>query len=64
MVTHIPKNIQAPIQEGQSLGELQVQFDGKTLDTQPLYALETIEKGGYYTRAKDAIRILYHNWFG
>ena len=64
VVTHIPKNIQAPIQEGQSLGELQVQFDGKTLDTQPLYALETIEKGGYYTRAKDAIRILYHNWFG
>ena len=41
-----------------------IQFDGRTLETQPLYALDTIDKGGYYTCAKDSVRLMFNHWFG
>lgn len=64
VLTQLPKNILAPVEKGQALGELNIQFDGKTVETLPLYALENVDKGGWYTRSKDSIRLLYHRWFG
>ena len=64
VVTQLPKLIQAPIQQGQQLGEIQILFDDKILETQALYALESVDKGGIYTRSKDSLRILFHHWFG
>ncbi len=64
IVTNVPKYIEAPVQKGQKVGELVIQFDGQTLETQPLYALEDAQKGGYYTCAKDAIKLLFNHWFG
>ena len=62
--TNVPKYLEAPLKKGQKVGELIIQFDGKTLDTQSLYALETVEEGGYYTCAKDAVRLMFNHWFG
>ncbi|PJD93896.1 MAG: serine-type D-Ala-D-Ala carboxypeptidase [Legionella sp.] len=64
IVTNVPKYLEAPIQKGQKIGELIIQFDGHTLETQPLYALDDAAKGGYYTCAKDAIKLLFNHWFG
>ncbi|TAL65149.1 MAG: D-alanyl-D-alanine carboxypeptidase [Legionella sp.] len=62
--TKVPAYIQAPIKQGEKIGELVVQFDNKVISTRPLYALQSVETGGWYTRAKDSIRLSYRNWFG
>jgi D-alanyl-D-alanine carboxypeptidase (penicillin-binding protein 5/6) len=64
ITTKIPKYLEAPLQKGQQVGDLVIQFDGRTLETQPLYALDTIDKGGYYTCAKDSVRLMFNHWFG
>lgn len=64
ITTNVPKYLEAPLLKGQKVGELVIQFDGKTLETQPLYALDSIAEGGYYTCAKDAVRLMLNHWFG
>lgn len=64
ITTNVPKYLEAPLQKGQKIGELVVQFDGKTLETQPLYVLDTVAEGGYYTCAKDTVRLMFNHWFG
>lgn len=64
ITTNVPKYLEAPLQKGQKVGELVIQFDGKTLETQPLYVLTPVEEGGYYTCAKDAVRLMFNHWFG
>ncbi|KTC65876.1 D-alanyl-D-alanine carboxypeptidase (penicillin-binding protein 5) [Legionella adelaidensis] len=62
--TKVSSYLQAPIEKGDQVGELVVQFDNKTISTEPLYALESIPKGGFFTRMKDSVRLLYKRWFG
>lgn len=62
--TKVPSYIQAPIRKGDKIGELVVRFDNKTIATRPLYALQSVETGGWYTRTKDSLRLSYRNWFG
>lgn len=64
ITTNVPNNLQAPISSGTKLGELVIKFDDRVLETYPLYALEDIPSGGFYTRSKDAIRLLYQRWVG
>jgi len=62
--TKIPSYLQAPIKKGDKIGELVVQFDNNIITTKPLYALQDIESGGFYTRTKDSIRLTFKSWFG
>lgn len=62
--TKVPSYLQAPIKKGDKVGDLVVQFDNNTISTRPLYALQTIETGGFYTRTKDSIRLTFKSWFG
>ncbi|MCR9191892.1 MAG: D-alanyl-D-alanine carboxypeptidase [Gammaproteobacteria bacterium] len=64
IVTNVPGYIEAPVKKGQQIGELMIKFDNKTLETQPLYALEDAAQAGFFTRVKDSIRLLFHRWFG
>lgn len=64
IMTKVPAYVQAPIKKGDKIGELVVQFDNKIILTKPLYALQNIEQGGLYTRAKDSIRLAFKGWFG
>lgn len=61
--TKVPSYLQAPIKKGDKVGELVVQFDKDVIATKPLYALQDIELGGYYTRAKDSISLAFKGWF-
>lgn len=62
--TKIPAYLQAPIKKGDKVGELVVQFDNNIIATHPLYTLQDVEAGGFYTRTKDSIRLAFNHWFG
>lgn len=62
--TKIPAYLSAPIKKGDKVGDLVVQFDNKIITTKPLFALQDVEAGGFYTRTKDAMRLTYRRWFG
>jgi len=64
ITTNVPKYLEAPLKPGQKVGELVISFDGRTVETQPLYVLDTVQQGGYYTCAKDAMRLMFNHWFG
>ncbi|MCF6765637.1 D-alanyl-D-alanine carboxypeptidase [Thiotrichales bacterium 19S3-7] len=53
------KDLKAPIKKGQQVGTLTVTFKGKTLATTPVYALESVEKAGFFTNIGHTIR----GWF-
>jgi D-alanyl-D-alanine carboxypeptidase (penicillin-binding protein 5/6) len=64
ITTNVPKYLEAPLQPGQKVGELVINFDGRTVETKPLYVLDTVQQGGYYTSAKDTMRLMFNHWFG
>ena len=61
---NVANALEAPITKNQKVGELVVQFDDKVAETYPLYALDDVQSGGFYTRIKDSIRLLFKHWFG
>ena len=61
--TKNPSYLQAPIKKGDKVGELVVQFDHNVILSKPLFALQDIESGGFYTRTKDSIRLAFKSWF-
>ncbi len=64
ITTQAVNGLQAPVEQGSKVGELIIQFDNTIIESKPLYALESISKGGIFTRMKDSIRLLFRNWFG
>lgn len=61
--TRVPKYLQAPLEKGDKVGELVIQFDNNVIATQPLYALESAPQGGIFTRMKDSISLTFKHWF-
>jgi serine-type D-Ala-D-Ala carboxypeptidase (penicillin-binding protein 5/6) len=64
ITTKVPAYLQAPINKGDKVGDLVVQFDNNIISTRPLYALQSVETGGFYTRTKDSIKLTFKSWFG
>lgn len=64
IVTKIPPYLEAPINKGDKIGDLEVQFDNNIISTKPIYALQDVQVGGFYTRTKDSIRLAFRRWFG
>ena len=62
--TKVPAYLEAPIKKGDQVGELMVNFDNQVISTRPLYALQSVDSGGWYTRMKDSIRLTFKGWFG
>ncbi len=51
--------IQAPVQEGQQIGQLRLTVDGKTVSTRPLYAGESVEEGqSMWRKAFDTVSFM------
>ena len=61
--TNVLQNIEAPIQKGDKIGELIIEFDNKVLETHPLYALNSVESGGFFVRTADTVRLAIKRWF-
>ena len=51
----IDNNIEAPIEQGQQLGVVNVSLDGELLESVPLVALEPVERGNLFRIAKDYV---------
>ncbi len=62
--TKIPKYLEAPIQKGDTIGELIIKFDGNVIGTHPLYALDSAQQGGLITRSTDSVKLMFKRWFG
>ena len=61
--TKVIKSLEAPIQKGDKVGELVIEFDHKVMETYPLYSLTTVESGGFFSRIKDSARLTMNHWF-
>lgn len=57
--TKITQTITAPITANTKVGELTILLDNKPVKTVPLYALQSVPKGGMLTRLKDTLRLLW-----
>jgi D-alanyl-D-alanine carboxypeptidase (penicillin-binding protein 5/6) len=55
----------APVVTGAPLGHVElVNSDGKVVKQVPLVALDTVEKGGFFRRAWDSVRLFFRALFG
>lgn len=55
-----PDPLLAPLIKDQQIGSLKVALGGQTINSVPLYALESVPQAGFFGRLWDAIRL----WFG
>ena len=62
--TKMPKFVEAPIQKGDKTGEMIIKFDNNIIGSYPLYALQSAPKGGFFTNAKDSVKLMFKRWFG
>ena len=44
----LQKSVQAPVKAGDTLGELTVSINGKTVETVPILAAEDVERLGFF----------------
>ena len=54
--------IEAPVQQGQSFGHVQLQLDGQQIATIPLISLQSVAQGGTFTQLTDHILLMFKNW--
>ncbi|MDX1836849.1 D-alanyl-D-alanine carboxypeptidase family protein [Legionella taurinensis] len=64
ITTKVPSTLIAPVKKGDKIGEMIIKFDDKVIDTHPLYALNSVESGGFFKRSKDSVRLAFKRWFG
>jgi D-alanyl-D-alanine carboxypeptidase (penicillin-binding protein 5/6) len=55
----LPSQLTAPVNKGQHLGTLNIKYHDDTLKAAPLYAGETIDKGGFFTLVFDDFLMLF-----
>ena len=58
-VMDVSANIEAPVNKGQQLGNVVVTFAGEEMVSQPLIALQSVERGSFFQRTKDQIIQLF-----
>jgi D-alanyl-D-alanine carboxypeptidase (penicillin-binding protein 5/6) len=59
----IQQDLQAPIQEGQVVGQMTVKLGNEVVDQRDLLALEPMEEGGFFKRLIDIILRFFTNLF-
>ena len=60
----INPNLTAPIQKGQTVGQLIIHFANNTTQTVPLVALQDDPKGGSFRHVSDGVAHKFHQLFG
>ncbi|WP_318463697.1 D-alanyl-D-alanine carboxypeptidase family protein [Photobacterium leiognathi] len=57
----IDRDIKAPVNKGDKLGEMTVTYKGNVIQTEPLVALNNVQQGGWLTRIWASISLYFHN---
>jgi len=60
----IDSELRAPIKKGDVLGKVNYTLSGEPVQSFDLIALETVERGGLFSRMIDYIKLLFISWFG
>jgi serine-type D-Ala-D-Ala carboxypeptidase (penicillin-binding protein 5/6) len=60
---HLNEVIKAPIKQGQELGSLTVELDGKVINTQPLVAMQPVDEASFFVRMWDKIKLFFRGLF-
>jgi D-alanyl-D-alanine carboxypeptidase (penicillin-binding protein 5/6) len=58
--TNVPKDLQAPVQKGTAVGEVQAVLNGKVIETAPLVTLSDDPVGGFFSRLWDHVLHWFH----
>ncbi len=61
--TRIDQNVTAPVEKGQELGQLTIQFNGEQIIDRPLVALAAVEEGSFFKKLMDQIQKLFASLF-
>jgi D-alanyl-D-alanine carboxypeptidase (penicillin-binding protein 5/6) len=56
----IDKTVEAPVEQGQVLGELRLTLNDELVETAPLVALSSAPEGGIFSRLVDGIRLFFN----
>lgn len=59
----VNSDLSAPIHQGQNYGTVDITLEGQVIASKPLIALQSIQSGGLWSRTRDKIVKLFHNWF-
>ena len=59
----IPNKLNAPIAAGDQIGSLQISFNNEILAEPAIVALEAVEKGSFFKRLFDSIKLFFKNLF-
>ncbi|AEG32023.1 D-alanyl-D-alanine carboxypeptidase family protein [Thiomicrospira cyclica] len=59
----IPNKLNAPIAAGDSIGSLQISFNNEILAEPAIVALESVDKGSFFKRLLDSIKLFFKNLF-
>jgi D-alanyl-D-alanine carboxypeptidase (penicillin-binding protein 5/6) len=49
-VIQLNRGLSAPLSQGDKIGKLLIQFEGKTISSIPLVALESVKEAGFIAR--------------
>ena len=55
--------IKGPVEAGQTVGTLRIEMDGKTLISEPVVALQSVEEAGFFKRLWHAIVLFFKSLF-
>jgi D-alanyl-D-alanine carboxypeptidase (penicillin-binding protein 5/6) len=59
----LDKQIEAPLEEGQSIGKVTVSLDGKSVSETSLVALRAVPEAGWFGRMTDELLMLFYSMF-
>ncbi|MCD2437517.1 serine-type D-Ala-D-Ala carboxypeptidase [Cronobacter sakazakii] len=54
----------APLKQGQVVGTIDFQLNGKSIEQRPLVVMEAVNGGGFFSRMWDFVLMKFHQWFG
>ncbi|WP_105628183.1 serine-type D-Ala-D-Ala carboxypeptidase [Cronobacter malonaticus] len=54
----------APLKQGQVVGTIDFQLNGKSIEQRPLVVMEAVNEGGFFSRMWDFVLMKFHQWFG
>jgi D-alanyl-D-alanine carboxypeptidase (penicillin-binding protein 5/6) len=60
---HIDDVIRAPVQKGQVLGRVTIEFNDELLAEVPMVAQESVERAGFFARLLDSIKLFFRRIF-
>ena len=60
----LPGQLSAPVEEGETLGQLVIRLDDEVVASRPLVAMAAVEEAGFFGRTSDGLRLWLGGLFG